>query len=100
MPPVHCVSFVAEASSVDMEGADFSMGELVFPLEEHEAPKTPVPFEASAAAASDTLRLLDRLLEPDTDAHSMVRLVCRMHHAKSGGCWLWRAGGGACVRLH
>lgn len=49
--------------------------ELVFPLEDgFEGPQaTPVPWEQSAAAASDSLYALGRLLAPATEAEAMVR---------------------------
>jgi len=46
--------------------------ELVFPFEEQEAGKTPVPFEQSAAAAMEAVGALDRLLEPTSPAEEMV----------------------------
>lgn len=54
--------------------------DLVFPFEEVEVGKTPLPFEQSAAAAADAMDSLDHLLEPASEAGAMlarhVELAC------------------------
>lgn len=46
--------------------------EYVFPFDEEDSVQTPVPWEQSAAAAVDSLRQLESLLEPATEPELMV----------------------------
>lgn len=79
MRPVVCVAPLNESSGTSIANdcsspmASSPMDGLVFPFEEQEAGKTPVPFEQSAAAAAEAQQQLDRLLEPNSEAEAMVR---------------------------
>lgn len=90
MPAVIKVGRVADPiqpESAPSSPMECSLADMVFPMadmEQDEAAKTPTPFHLSAAAAADSLKQLDCILEPTGDAQMMlarhVELACGGAH--------------------
>ncbi|PRW58535.1 hypothetical protein C2E21_2841 [Chlorella sorokiniana] len=72
------------AAPMELSAPSSPTEDLVFPFDAEGSQRTPLPYEQSAAAAFESIRQLDAILEPAGDAQSMlarhVELACGGAH--------------------
>ena len=70
--PVFRVAPLSEAVPMELSAPSSPAEDLVFPFDAEGSQRTPLPYEQSAAAAFESIRQLDAILEPTGDAQMTV----------------------------
>lgn len=70
--PVFRVAPLSEAAPMELSAPSSPAEDLVFPFDAEGSQRTPLPYEQSAAAAFESIRQLEAILEPTGDAQMTV----------------------------